>query len=68
LVGPKINKNPEGADRHMLLRHGDWSMAVGPCDYESLKALLTSDEFTFEGIVWHHNDGRKTKIKRRDFA
>jgi hypothetical protein len=23
---------------------------------------------SFEGIVWHHSDGRMAKLKRRDFA
>ncbi|MFF0155255.1 hypothetical protein [Micromonospora sp. NPDC005203] len=22
----------------------------------------------YEGIVWHHPDGRRAKLKRRDFA
>jgi hypothetical protein len=33
--------------------------------FDSIKAYL--EERPYEGIVWHHPDGRKAKIKRRDF-
>jgi hypothetical protein len=66
LLGPKINGNPEGYDSHTLIRH-DYAQPVdAPRDYESLRKWLLDHQY--EGIVWHHPDGRMAKLKRRDFA
>ena len=71
LVGPKINGNPEGFDRHTIVGHGWMPTDVAddfshvPTDYEGLAAWLSPRPY--EGIVWHHPDGRMVKIKRRDF-
>lgn len=66
LCGPKINGNPEGYDRHVLISHEYAEELHGvPRDYDGLAAWLADCEF--EGIVWHHPDGRMAKIKRRDF-
>lgn len=65
LCGPKINGNPEGFDRHVLIRHGDEHVDVGARTFDNLRDWLMSHEF--EGIVWHHPDGRMAKLKRRDF-
>jgi hypothetical protein len=76
LCGPKIQGNPEGYSRHTLIAH---SMADGiqhggrrlmvDCiaPYRQLHGILTDPGFTFEGIVWHHIDGRMAKLKRKDF-
>jgi hypothetical protein len=68
LIGPKVQGNPYGLDRHELRRHGaerlDWLEAT---DFETLKALLAKSP-GMEGIVWHHPDGRMVKIKARDFG
>ncbi len=37
-----------------------------PRDFDGLSEFLGSTPW--EGIVWHHPDGRMTKIKRRDFG
>ena len=37
-----------------------------PITFDTLREALTGD-FRFEGIVWHHPDGRMAKLKRRDF-
>lgn len=67
LCGPKVNKNPEGQARHVLIPHGDADVVDGvPRDFAGLRAFLA--EFPHEGIVWHHPDGRMAKIKCRDFA
>jgi hypothetical protein len=67
LMGPKIQGNKINLDRHMLVRHAD---AVrfhdAPREFEALKAWLTARHI--EGLVWHHEDGRMAKIKRRDFG
>lgn len=73
LIGPKINGNPEGSDLHQLIPHGDDPFIMGlpedPADsFEYLKSVFTDDEtFTMEGLVWHHEDGRMVKLKKRDF-
>ncbi|MEV0649438.1 hypothetical protein AB0I28_29695 [Phytomonospora sp. NPDC050363] len=71
LLGPKINRNPEGFDAHALVRHGwaapevDEDFAAAPRDRDGLRDWLRARPF--EGIVWHHPDGRMAKLKRRDF-
>lgn len=66
LIGPKIQGNPEGTWRHILVRHGKCIMKDAPRDFEGLKYYLTEASY-LEGIVWHHPDGRMVKIKRKDF-
>lgn len=66
LVGPKVNGNPERYTGHILLLHADADVLDdAPRDYDSLAAWLHAHPF--EGIVWHHEDGRMAKLKRRDF-
>jgi uncharacterized protein DUF5565 len=66
LIGPKVNGNPEGRDTHELIPHGEFVIGDAPRTYDSLREYLTHD-FPFEGIVWHHEDGRMAKLKVRDF-
>lgn len=65
LCGPKINKNPEGFGHHVLLPHGSELFELGDRSYESIREALRDS--AAEGIVFWHPDGRKAKIKRRDF-
>lgn len=65
LCGPEINGNPEGLHIHKLIRHGD-DVIYPPRTFDELKAWLA--EHDFEGIVWHHPDGRMVKIKGKDFG
>lgn len=67
LIGPKINGNPEQVDGpHQLRRHGAWQVWgwVGR-DFASMRTAVT--RLSWEGVVFHHPDGRMAKIKRRDF-
>jgi hypothetical protein len=71
-VGPKIQGNPEGYESHTLVRvvPAADELAI-PVDhlvrtFEGLKAFLA--DRNYEGIVFHHPDGRFAKIKRRDFG
>lgn len=66
LIGPKINGNPEKMRHHVLVRHGNTPLDDVPRDYEGLRTFLLAHDY--EGIVWHHPDGRMTKLKKRDFA
>lgn len=67
LCGPKVQKNPEGFDRHVLVPHGCQILEGNvPRYFSDLYQYLR--ESTIEGIVWHHPDGRMAKIKARDFG
>lgn len=66
LVGPKVQGNPEGFDRHQLVPHGRHVLADAPRDFAGLKAYLA--EHDIKGIVWHAPDGRTVKIKGKDFG
>jgi len=66
LCGPKVNGNPEGFTTDTLVIHEDALELDGvPRDFDGLAAWL--HEHPYEGIVWHHEDGRMAKIKARDF-
>ncbi len=65
LVGPKIGKNPEGKDKHMLLPHG-CEQVNPPRDFDDLSFWL--ERHPIEGVVFKHPDGRMCKIKKKDFG
>lgn len=64
LCGPRVNKNPEGFNTHVLVPHGH-ELVDCPRDFDGLREFMLT--FKHEGVVWHHQDGRMAKIKRRDF-
>ena len=66
LVGPKVQGNPEGLDRHRLMRHGMARLPGFPRDFAGIR--LAFQEEDIDGVVWHHPDGRMVKIKCRDFG
>ncbi|MDG4836312.1 DUF5565 family protein [Micromonospora sp. WMMD967] len=72
LVGPKVNGNPEKATGHQLVRHGFSApgdveeLSEAPLDHDGLREWLLGHP-GWEGVVWHHPDGRMAKLKRRDF-
>lgn len=65
LCGPKVQGNPEGYGRHVLVPHGEWTF-IAPRDFAGIRDFLSDG--AIEGIVWHHPDGRMVKIKTRDFG
>lgn len=69
-LGPRIQGNPEKYERHTLVRvvpYEPWLLLADvPRDFEGLRAFLAAQDI--EGIVFHHADGRKAKIKKRDFG
>lgn len=68
LVGPKIQGNPYGLDRHEFCPHDmACEMPEPPRDFDGLRDWLR-DHRRIEGIVWHHPDGRLCKVKRSDFG
>jgi hypothetical protein len=71
LVGPKVQGNPHGYAGHTLLPVlPPGQVVLGPIaperTFEGLRAYLA--EAPFEGLVFHHPDGRLAKIKRRDYG
>lgn len=65
LVGPKLQGNPYGLSRHELWKHGSVVVEIVDLSFEGIKAVVTS--MNEEGIVFHHRDGRKAKIRRSDY-
>jgi hypothetical protein len=72
LCGPKINGNPEGFEWHALVLHAEAETIRfdGTIDGEDgiYRLIRYCNQEGFEGIVWHHPDGRMSKLKVRDFA
>ena len=66
LCGPKVQGNPEGSDNHVLVRHGSIELTDSPRDFQGLRLYI--QEQPIEGIVWHHPDGRMSKLKKKDFG
>lgn len=72
LCGPKINGDPEGFGAHYLISHRYAMTLRSILDLDTPAALESfvrwAGEEGYEGIVWHHPDGRMAKLKVRDFA
>ena len=77
LVGPKVQRNTEGLERHEIVAHESRELhldakAIGIDGLRASDAFHALDNYLrktpHEGIVWHHPDGRRAKIKRRDFG
>lgn len=69
LCGPKINGNPDHFERHLLISHAEdverYPAMDNPRGYDELRKVMAA--LPWEGIVWHHPDGRMAKLKVRDF-
>lgn len=65
LVGPKIQGNMYNLDKHELWMHGS-KVIEDKIDlsFDGIKNWLRDNEV--EGIVFHHPDGRMTKVRRKD--
>lgn len=76
LIGPKINGNPEGCERHELVAHDGrsaWSAPVVSAPTDTVQGIvgevfLLWQDLGAEGLVFTHEDGRRAKIKARDFG
>ncbi len=66
LCGPGVNKNEEGFTELFMLRHGGVVFHDAPRTFDKLKDWFSDHDI--DGLVWHHNDGRMVKIKKRDFG
>lgn len=77
LIGPKVQRNTEGLERHEIVAHRSTELHID-ADVIDLTGLDAAQAFALvsnyvgatphEGVVWHHPDGRRAKIKRRDFG
>ena len=67
LIGPKVQDNRYELGSHTLRRHGDVILHDVPRTFAGLKEYFRENP-QYEGVVWHHLDGRLVKIKRRDFG
>jgi len=76
LIGPKVQGNPEGFSKHVLIPHGsqagtdlvdgDGGLVGVVLTFDGIRDYLATHDM--EGIVWHHPDGRMVKIKGKDFG
>ncbi|MEV6832799.1 DUF5565 family protein [Amycolatopsis sp. NPDC051102] len=66
LCGPKVNGDPERLGEHRLVPHATAEEFEDvPRDFDGLMTWLRAHP-EFEGVVWHHPDGRMAKLKHRD--
>lgn len=69
LIGPKINKDPDALGQHVLVAHGDHpygSERDWPQDATPMEIIDVCRAKGWEGVVYHHPDGRMCKLKVRD--
>jgi hypothetical protein len=67
LVGPRVQGNHHNLTKHKLILHGnDKFSEKPPRTFDGLYDWLI--RHAVEGVVWHHQDGRMVKIKRKDFG
>lgn len=67
LCGPHFERNPEGFSVDMLVAHGlEVPNMTVKRTYEGLKDALV--KLNWEGFVFYHQDGRRAKIKLKDFG
>jgi hypothetical protein len=75
-IGPRVQGNPLGLAAHVCV---PFNLRVPvyadvPRDFAGLRSFLATADSVYapgnrpEGIVFHHPDGRRAKIKRKDFA
>lgn len=65
LIGPKVQKDKYGKTRHELIRHGSVVVKVERTREAMVKWL---EDNNHEGLVFHHEDGRLAKLRRKDFG
>lgn len=74
-IGPKIQGNPLGLEMHVCVPFNLYPPVIMkvPRSYVGLREYLATADSMYspghlmEGIVFHHSDGRRAKIKRKDF-
>lgn len=66
LMGPKVQGNSMNLAAHLLVPHGGTFHTKAPRDFKGLREYLYFTEI--EGLVFYHPDGRRAKVKRKDFG
>ncbi|HTJ69597.1 MAG TPA: hypothetical protein VL551_18815 [Actinospica sp.] len=76
VLGPRVQGNPLGLETHVCVPFNldvpDYAEA--PRSFDELRDWLAALESRYapghlaEGVVFHHPDGRRAKIKRKDFS
>lgn len=74
-LGPRIQGNALGLDAHLCVPFNTDApvLETAPRSYAELREFLAELDSRYapghlaEGIVFHHPDGRRAKIKRKDF-
>lgn len=69
LCGPAINNDRQGYGHHVLIRHDTAERIPAlhhPESFEQLRTAILAAPA--EGVVWWHPDGRRAKLKARDFG
>ncbi|MFA6199067.1 MAG: hypothetical protein WC679_01510 [Bacteroidales bacterium] len=67
LCGPKIGTNPEKKAEHVLIKHGREVLDIVDFSFSSIKHYLSDPANDIEGIVFHGEDGKMCKIRKKDF-
>jgi len=66
LCGEKVQGNPEGFEAHILVPHETATQYDNVTrTFAGIREFL--DSMDIEGLVFHHEDGRMAKIKKRDY-
>jgi hypothetical protein len=70
LIGPKVQGNPEKVKKHMLIAHAAAQpVRLAPDLHDAPKMWVRYlSEDGWEGVVWHHPDGRMAKLKAKDLT
>lgn len=66
LIGPKVLGNHDECQQHILMSHKAQKLRGLTRTYYGIKKYI--EDNLFEGIVFHHEDGRMGKIKGKDFG
>jgi Family of unknown function (DUF5565) len=67
LCGPKLQGNPEKFHSHFFVKHDSEQLVLTfVLAFDTLREYLGDNRY--EGIVFHHADGRMVKIRRDDFG
>lgn len=69
LCGPKVQGNPERFAKHVLVEHAtaEEFRPEEPNEYSPRSMVwFVGNTCGWEGLVWHHPDGRMAKLKARD--
>lgn len=65
-IGPNINGNADGWHIHILVPHGHMRCDDVPLSFAGIRLVIKT--LPWEGLVFHHPDGRMAKIRRDDFG